>query len=193
MNEKELKEESFKGMKEFELAWQEFFKDKPEPRTEEEDRKQQEEFHYWYNYVRKQSDTGKTPAEMYKEIYGREPPKNFPINSEEPSRMMNFDWDEDYDESDFDGDDELDNAQEEAVVIATKIFENSWKRMKQEVEGVSKKEACKYSFILGFLDYMKMMDKKAEIIEKEMKNMSNEDIQKIIEGLKKKSEEKKDE
>lgn len=57
------------------MAWNEFFKDKPEPKNDDEDRKQQEEFHNWYNHVRKQSDTGKTPAEMYKEIYGKEPPK----------------------------------------------------------------------------------------------------------------------
>ncbi len=114
MNEKKLKEESVKGIKEFELAWQEFFKDKPEPKTEEEDRKQQEEFHYWYNYVRKQSDTRKTPAEIYKEVYGKEPPKDFPTKQQKLSRFMGFGLDEDYNESDFDGDDELDNAQEEA-------------------------------------------------------------------------------
>jgi len=81
------------GMKEFEMAWQEFFKDKPEPENDEEERKEQEEFHHWYNYVRKQSDTGKTPAEMYKEVYGKEPLEN----PTEVSRMMNFGWD-DYEE-----------------------------------------------------------------------------------------------
>ena len=98
---------------------------------------------------------------------------------------MNFEWDEYYDEGNFDDEDELDDAQEEAVVIATKIFEDSWKRIKQEVEGQSKKDACKYSFILGFLDYLKMMDVKAEQIEKEMKNMSKEDIGKMIDKFKK--------
>ncbi|MFH1711210.1 MAG: SEC-C metal-binding domain-containing protein [Nanoarchaeota archaeon] len=96
MNEEELKKEGFRGMKEFEVAWAEFFKDKPEPKNDEEDRKQQEDFHHWYNYVRKQSDTGKTPAEMYREIYGKEPVNS--IDSKEPSRMMNFEWDDDYDE-----------------------------------------------------------------------------------------------
>ena len=95
MNQKDKQiANAIKGMGEFEMAWQEYFKDKPEPKNEEEERKEQEEFHHWYNYVRKQSDTGKTPAEMYKEIYGKEPPKS----PTEVSRMMNFEWDEDYDE-----------------------------------------------------------------------------------------------
>jgi len=182
MDEKELKKEGFRSIKEFEMAWEEFFKDKPEPKNDEEDKKQQEEFYYWYNYVRKQSDTKKTPAEMYKEIYGKEPKNIF--DEKNPSRFMNFEWDEDYSEDDFDDEeDELDDAEEEGISVATEIFENSWKRIKQEVEGQSKKEACKYSFILGFLDYMKMMDKKAEQIEKEMKNMSKEDTEKFIKNL----------
>ena len=78
MDKEDLKEEAPKGLKEFSLAWEEFFKNKPEPKDDDEDKKQQEEFHQWYNYVRKQSDTGKTPAEMYKEIYGKEPPTSFP-------------------------------------------------------------------------------------------------------------------
>jgi len=186
MNEEELKKEGLRSMKEFEMAWTEFFKDKPEPKNDDEDKKQQEEFHYWHNYVRKQSDTGKTPAEMYREIYGKEPVNS--VESKEPSRMMNFEWDEEYDETDFD--DKLDDAQEEAVVFATEIFEDSWKKIKQEVEGASKREACKYSFILGFLDYMKMMDKKAELIEKEMKKMSKEDMEKFVNGFKKYGEKK---
>lgn len=82
--------------KEFELAWKEFFKNKPKPKTDEEDRKQQEEFIHWYNYIRKQSDTGKTPAEMYKEAYEKDPNKN----STEINRMMDFNWDEKYKEPD---------------------------------------------------------------------------------------------
>lgn len=183
MNNEEIKKEGFRSMEEFDLAWEEFFKDKPEPKNDEEDKKQQEEFYQWYNYVRKQSDTGKTPAEMYKELYGEDPKNVF--DEKKPSRFMNFDWDEDYNEDDFnDGEDELDSAQEEAVVIATKIFEDSWKQIKQEVEGQSKKDACKYSFILGFLDYLKMMDVKAEQIEKKMKNMSKDDIEKMIDKFK---------
>ena len=187
MNEEDIKKEGLRGIKEFEMAWEEFFKDKPKPKSDEEDRKQQEEFYHWYNYVRKQSDTGKTPAEMYKEIYGKEPPEDFPKNSQEPSRFMNFEWDEDYNEDDFNEEDkeecELDDAEEEGVSIANEIFDENWKKIKQEVEGQSKREACKYSFILGFLNYMRMMNKKAELIEKEMKNMSKEDTEKFIKKL----------
>lgn len=90
-----MKENKFNvTRREFDLAWQEFFKDKPKPKNDEEERKQHEEFGHWYNHIRKQSDTGKTPAEMYKEIYGEEPPKDLI----KPSRVMSFGWDEDYDE-----------------------------------------------------------------------------------------------
>ena len=82
------------GVREFNMAWEEYFKDKPKPKNDDEEKKQLEKFHHWYNYVRKQSDTGKTPAEMYKEIYGKDPPKS----PTEVSRIMNFEWDEDYDE-----------------------------------------------------------------------------------------------
>src|SRR3989344_5160263 len=46
-------EEKDSGYKfeEFDIAWKEFFKNKPKPRSDQEDRKQQ-------------GDTGKTPAEM---------------------------------------------------------------------------------------------------------------------------------
>ena len=189
MDKTDIENEAIQATKEFELAWQEFFKDKPEPTNDEEEKKEQEEFHHWYNYVRKQNDTGKTPAEMYKEVYGKEPPQGLPINSENPSKMMNFEWDEDYDENDSDDEKELDSAQEEAVVIATKIFEDGWKNIKQEVEGTSKKEACKYSFILGFLDYMKMMDQKSEIIKKKMENMPEEELAKMINDFKEKENE----
>jgi hypothetical protein len=68
------------AMIEFDKAWEEFFKNKPRPRNNKEDRNQQEKFHHWYNNVRKQSDTGKTPKEMGK-------------------RIMEFSWDdsEEYD------------------------------------------------------------------------------------------------
>jgi len=75
MKSNKMNEEDKTFFQEFEDAWREFFKDKPEPRTDEEDRKQQEEFHYWYNNVRKHKDTGKTPVEMGK-------------------RIMNFSWDD---------------------------------------------------------------------------------------------------
>jgi len=85
------------AQKEFDLAWQEYFKDKPRPKTDKEEKKQLENFTNWYNNVRKQSDTGKTPAEMYKETYGKEP-KDAVTNN---SRMLNFEWDENYDEELF--------------------------------------------------------------------------------------------
>lgn len=177
--DEEIRKEGLRSMKEFEMAWEEYFKNKPKPKSDEEDRKQQEEFHHWYNHIRKQSDTGKTPVQMYKEIYGREPPEN----PSEPSRMQNFYWDEDYEE-DFDNEEsELDNAEKEGVSIATEIFEENWKKIKEELEGQSKKESCKYSFILGFLNYMKLMDKKAKLIEKEMKNMSEEETKEFIKKL----------
>lgn len=100
-----LKKEAERAFQESDLAWEEFFKDKPKPKSEEEDRKQQEEYYYWYNFVRKQSDTGKTPAEMYKEVYGEEPSKEN-IDLTKVSRIMNFGWDEDYNEEEFDEEDE---------------------------------------------------------------------------------------
>jgi tetratricopeptide (TPR) repeat protein len=92
--EKSVKEIS-NGMREFKLAWQEYFKDRPKPKNDDEEKKENEEFIHWYNFVRKQTDSGKTPVEMYREIYGKEPPeKEFPAKG----RMMGFEWDEDYDE-----------------------------------------------------------------------------------------------
>ena len=59
------------AIREYKMAFEEFFKYKPKPKNEKESKKQMDEFMYWYNNVRKQSDTGKTPAEMYKEAYGK--------------------------------------------------------------------------------------------------------------------------
>lgn len=112
-----------KSIKEFEMAWQEFFKNKPTPKNEEEERKEQEDFIHWYNYIRKQSDTKKTPAEMYKELYGKSPPKT-PI---EVSRMMNFGWNENYKEPDemlYEADQKVIKGQyKEALKLADKILE----------------------------------------------------------------------
>ena len=58
------------AIREYKMAFEEFFKDKPKPKNDKEMKSQMEEFVYWYNYVRKQSDNGKTPAQMYKELYG---------------------------------------------------------------------------------------------------------------------------
>ena len=38
MNEKQLRKEAERGLKEFDLAWEEFFKGKPEPEKEVEDK-----------------------------------------------------------------------------------------------------------------------------------------------------------
>jgi len=84
------------GMKEFDIAWKEFFKGKPHPKNDKEDRKQMEDFMDWYNNVRKQSDTGKTPSEMFNEIYGNDALKT----EEEFNRMIKYEFDEDYFEPD---------------------------------------------------------------------------------------------
>jgi thioredoxin-like negative regulator of GroEL len=53
---------------EFAIGMKEFFDKKEQPGTDEEERTQMQEFVFWYNNVRKQSDTGKTPAEMNERI-----------------------------------------------------------------------------------------------------------------------------
>jgi len=140
MNQKDKQiENAIKGMKEFEMAWHEYFKNKPEPKNDEEERKEQEEFHHWYNYVRKQSDTGKTPAEMYKEIYGKDPPKS----PTEVSRMMNFEWDENYDEEEINPfvrycpecDDWGLEVTEDVNVYECNICGSIWKRLKPLNDG----------------------------------------------------------
>lgn len=181
MNDEEMKKESLRSIEESEKAWQEFFANKPKPKNDDEDKKQQEEYCHWYNFVRKQSDTGKTPAEMYEELYGEEPKEHG--DEKRPSRMMYFGWDE-YSEDYNDERDALDEGQEEAVSIATEIFENNWKDIKRDVEGESKRDACRYCFIAGFLSYRDMMDKKSEFIEEQLKTMSKEDIEKLVEGIK---------
>ena len=84
------------AIREFDMAWKEYFKNKPRPRSKNEEKKQLEDFTDWYNNVRKQSDTGKTPAQMYEEIYGKIPQKN----SVGKSRKLKFEWDENYKEPD---------------------------------------------------------------------------------------------
>jgi len=61
------------AIREYKMAFEEFFKDIPKPKNKKEIKKQMDEFMHWYNNIRKQSDTGKTPAEMYKELYGKNP------------------------------------------------------------------------------------------------------------------------
>ncbi|MCX6804213.1 MAG: tetratricopeptide repeat protein [Candidatus Diapherotrites archaeon] len=64
MDEREFKKEMKKSFQEYELAWNEFFKNRPRPKNDNEEQKEGAEFVFWYNNVRPQSDTGKTPAEM---------------------------------------------------------------------------------------------------------------------------------
>ena len=66
-----MKKAESPAIREYRIAFEEYFKDKPKPKNIKESKKQMGEFVYWYNNVRKQSDTGKTPSEMYKEIYGK--------------------------------------------------------------------------------------------------------------------------
>ena len=184
MNEKELREEGLRGIKEFEIAWSEFFKGKPEPKNEEEDKSQQETFYHWYNYARKQSDTRKTPAEMYKEIYGKEPPQNFPINSEEPSRMMNFEWDEYYNEDGFN--EEGSEGFNEVMEVANHIFENgAWQNSKDKVKEMSRRDSSKHMFRLGFFMHSQYMNEQMKTLANEMKDMPDEDVEKLINKFKK--------
>jgi Zn ribbon nucleic-acid-binding protein len=80
VNQPSVKKLFEKKVEEFELAWEEFFRDKPAPRNDDEDIKQQKEFSYWYNCVRKQSDTNLTPKEM--------------LDSGIENRMFEFSFDE---------------------------------------------------------------------------------------------------
>ena len=58
------------AIREYRMAFEEYFKGKPKPENDKEMKKQMDEFVNWYNNVRKQSDTGKTPEEMYKQEHG---------------------------------------------------------------------------------------------------------------------------
>ena len=118
-----------KSAEEFDLAWNEFFKDKAMPKNDNQEKKQMEEFIHWYNYVRKQSDTGKTPDEMFKEIYGKESKGNF----KEDSRIMNFEWDEDYKEPD-------DLLRESDYLINKNKFHEALTKVNEFLEIVSDEE-----------------------------------------------------
>ena len=172
------KEEAERGMKEFDMAWQEFFKDKPEPKNDDEEKKEQEEFYHWYNYVRKQSDTGKTPAEMYKEIYGEDPRNIF--DEKKPSRFMNFEWDEDYNEDDFDEENIY-----EFNEIADHMFKNGvWQNSKGEMKEMSKRDSSRHMFKLGFFMCSKYMNERMKNIAKELEAMPEEEIENMIKNFK---------
>ena len=193
MDKEEIKKTEFESIEETIRAWNEFFKDKPEPKNDEEDKKQQEEFYYWYNYVRKQRDTGKTPAEMYKETYGKEPPQNLPINSEEISRMINFEWGEDENDEPDDEGDEDEQMLSEATELADYMFDSSvWTTSKERLRDMSRREVSKHMFRLGFFMHAKYIGEQMETLAKEFQGKSKEEIDKIIENLKKDKWEKRD-
>ncbi|HLC57538.1 MAG TPA: SEC-C metal-binding domain-containing protein [Candidatus Nanoarchaeia archaeon] len=91
------KEWAAPATREIDMAWIEYFKDKPRPKTDKEGKKQLEEFAHWYNHVRKQSDTGQTPAEMESNTFHG---FSIPAAAGE-NRMLNFREDKDYDEEIF--------------------------------------------------------------------------------------------
>ena len=174
MNEENIEKEGTRSMKEFDLAWEEFFKDKQKPTNNNEDKKQQEEFHYWYNYIRKQSDTGKTPAEMYKEIYGEDPKNVF--DEKKPSRFMNFEWDDDYEE-DFEDEEEISNEE------MKNYFDNEiWPRMKRELKDATKKEACFICFVAGSEMMKYSTEKEMEDAREKLSKMSEEEVEAMIRG-----------
>lgn len=59
-----IKKKFWKSVNEIDCAWGEFFKNRSRPKTDEEEKKEGAEFAFWYNNVYRQSDTGKTLAEL---------------------------------------------------------------------------------------------------------------------------------
>ncbi len=159
-----MKEIEYKtqAQKEFDIAWQEFFKNKPNPQNEAEEKKQLEDFNQWYNYTRKQTDTGKTPAEMYEEVYGKAPPKK-PV---EISRIMGFEWDEDYDEESIGLIEELkeydnnegsnyENMRKKAEPVISKIKKKEEKILNSLYELLENEKTWSCLFALEILKEMK--------------------------------------
>mgnify|MGYP001592733254 CR=1 FL=1 len=189
INNEKIKKEGLRSMKEFEMAWEEFFKNKLKPKNDEEDRKQQEDFYLWYNYARKQSDTGKTPAEMYKEVYGEEP-KNI-LDEKKPSRFMNFEWDEDYNEEDFDDENFEEEKLKEITEFADQMFENgAWQNSKEQMKDMSKRDSSRHMFRLGVFMHSQYMNEQMKTLAKEIGNMPKEEVQKIIDSFEKEEENK---
>ena len=62
------------AIREYRMAFEEYFSKQSKPKNDKEQEKQFEDFQHWYNNIRKQTDTGKTPAQMYEEAYGERPP-----------------------------------------------------------------------------------------------------------------------
>ncbi|MBU0979703.1 MAG: hypothetical protein KJ709_02770 [Nanoarchaeota archaeon] len=150
-----MKEES-QAVKEYRQAFDEFFKDKPKAKDEEESKKMLEEFFHWYNKVRKQSDTGKTPAEMYKEIHGEEAPDPVNISDEE------------------------DLNQEEIEDMREFFDKELWPKLKKDLKEATRKEACFISFLAGTEISNRMLEEEMKHAHETMKNMTPEEMMKMI-------------
>ena len=156
-----MKEES-RAVKEYRQAFDEFFKDKPEPKDEEQNKKMLEEFFHWYNNIRKQSDTGKTPAEMYKKIYGED--ASDPVNVTDE----NFD-------------------QEEIEDMKELFDKELWPKLKKDLKEATKKEACFLSFLAGTEISNRMLEEEMKHAHETMKSMTPEEMMKMIKDGEKKN------
>ena len=85
--------------------------------------------------------------------------------------------------------DELDSVEQEAIETANEMFdEEIWHEIKEEMKDLSRRDACRYMFSLGFLSYFRIMDEKAGEFEKMAKTNPkefNEAIQKFKEEVEK--------
>lgn len=138
---KNKKDEWSPAKREFKLAWEEYSKNNVEPKNNLEMEKQTEDFMNWYNNIRKQSDTGKTPNQMYEEIYGKEPLDKTP-----------------------------DNINDELFSIAGEIFDDRvWEETNKDTKGLSRRELADYMFGLGFVTHQEIMDREIKEVEDNIK------------------------
>ena len=119
-----------------------------------------DEFFHWYNNVRKQSDTGKTPSEMYKEIYGQEAPD--PVDMSDEENLNQEDMREFFDK-------EL------------------WPKLKKDLKEATKKEACFFSFLAGTEISNRMLEEEMKHAHETMKSMTPEEMMKMIKDGEKKN------
>lgn len=69
------------------------------------------------------------------------------------------------------------------IEIADNIFDNEiWQNSKERMKEMSKREYSRHMFILGFVTQYKYMMYKIKDFEKDFKNMTPEDIQKLVNG-----------
>lgn len=74
------------------------------------------------------------------------------------------------------------------------MFENGvWQNSKEEVKDMSRRESSRHMFRLGFFMYSQYMNKQIKNINEKLKNMSKEDVEKMINNFKENNEEGKDE